>query len=184
MTIRSALVCLFLGLGASGCGSGTSGPLTATQFGERYKFSNNTVPGWTQAPATDSNAYNVYDGGDELVTRLDGGDMYTSNGCRVSMYQDLVGPNQETNTVVAMDFVTATQATAMFQIQQQNGATISITGYDPSVALASSFSLGGETVYAHFKASYFELWPSGFTDATSAGEAAKQFLDILKGRTN
>jgi hypothetical protein len=179
MTIRSAIVCLFLGLSASGCGSGSG-------FGEKYRFSDNEVPGWTQTPAAqDSAAYGVYTGGEQLVGRIDGGDVYTSRGCRVSMYQDLTGPYPEICTVVAMDFVTNDNATGMFTYQQQTGgASASIPGYGASDAIGSSFALGGQTVFAHVKASYFEVQLSGFVDATSTGAAAKQFLDVLKSKTN
>ena len=206
MTIRSAVlssvVCLLLGLSAAGCGSGgnngatgsggTGGggstgstPLTAAQFGAKYKFSATDLAGWAPAdPATDPTAYDVYNGGDELVARLDGGDMYTPNGCRVSMYEDMTGSGQEICTAIAMDFGTAANAAQMFAVQQGNGASISIPGYDPSVALASSFALGGQNTYAHINASYFELQFSGFADATSAGAAAKLFLDVFKAKTN
>ena len=186
MTIRAALVCLFLGSSASGCGSG-SGPLSATEFGSKYKFSDNEVPGWTQTPVspTEPSPYNVYDGQVELDGRIDGGDVYSSRGCRVSMYQDLTGSGTEICTAIAMDFVTADKATGMFAFQQQNkGASIAVPGYGASDALASAFTLGGQNVYAHFSASYFELWLSGFDDDTSAGAAAKQFLDVFKSKTN
>ena len=196
MTIRSALVCLFLGLSASGCGSGTSGPLSAADFGKKYKFSDNEVPGRTQTPVsdTDQNPYVFYatdpfpgwvdgDPGSCAEVPMDGGDVYTPNGCRVAMFQDLVGPNSATNRAIAMDFVTADKATAMFTYMQQNGYSTSIAGYDGSTALGSS-TLGGINVTAHFKASYFEVWLSGFADTTSAGAAAKLFLDVFKSKTN
>ena len=50
--------------------------------------------------------------------------------------------------------------------------------------LAEKTDMSKSGVFAHFKASYFELQLSGFTDATSAGAAAKQFLDVLKAKTN
>jgi hypothetical protein len=186
-TVLSSVVCLLLGLSAAGCGSGGSTgstPLTAAQFGDKYKFSATDVSGWAQAPASDPTAYNVYNGGDELVGRLDGGDVYTSRGCRVSMYQDLVGPDPEICTVVAMDFGTSDNATTMFTYQQTSGASNTIPGYGASDAIGSNFSLGGQNVFAHFQASYFELQLSGFADATSAGAAAKLFLDVLKAKTN
>lgn len=207
-TVLSSVVCLLLGLSAAGCGSGGdngatgtggstgsggtggggstgSATLTPAQFGDKYKFSTTDVSGWGPAdPATDPTAYNVYNGGDELVGRLDGGDVYTSRGCRVSMYQDVAGPDPEICTVVAMDFVTSDNATTMFTYQQTSGASLAIPGYGASDVLGSNFALGGQNVFAHFKASYFELQFSGFTDATSAGAAAKQFLDVLKAKTN
>jgi len=95
--------------GGSGGSAGSSGStLDPNAFGQRYKFSNNELPGWTQPTAAqDPTAFDVYNGGDELVSRLDGAaDTYTSRGCRVSMFQDLVEPDPQICTVVAMDFVT------------------------------------------------------------------------------
>lgn len=185
MTIRAALACLFLGLSASGYNSGNS-PLSATEFGNKYKFTDNEVPGWTQTPvsATEPSPYNVYDGGAALRGRIDGNDVYSPRGCRVSMYQDLTGPSQEICTATAMDFVAADNANGMFAYRQLKDASVAVPGYGASDALASTFALGGETVYAHFKASYFELSLSGFDDDTSAGAAAKQFLDVFKSKTN
>jgi len=165
MTIRSAVlssvVCLLLGLKrrrlrqrlattalpaaeALAARQHRQYSLTAAQFGAKYKFSATDLAGWAPAdPATDPTAYDVYNGGDELVARLDGGDMYTPNGCRVSMYEDMTGSGQEICTAIAMDFVTAANAAQMFAVQQ--GMVLDFhPGYDPSVALASSFALGGQ----------------------------------------
>ena len=55
-----------------------------------------------------------------------------------------------------------------------------------SVAIGSS-GLTGLSVLAYFKASYFELQLSGYGEQTSTCSAcpvAKQFLDVLKSKTN
>jgi hypothetical protein len=60
-----------------------------------------------------------------------------------------------------------------------------IPPYDPSVVIATS-KLTGMTVFAHFKASYFELALSGFgaqTGQCTACPVAVQFLDVFKSRT-
>ena len=170
--------------GGSSASGGGSGTLTPAQFGEKYKFSASDLAGWAPAdPATDVTAYNVYNGEDELVGRIDGGDIYTPRGCRVSMFQDLVGPDPEICTLVAMDFVTSDNATVMFTYKKDNGASLPIPGYDASVALGSS-TLGGINAFAHINASYFEVQLSGFANLASASAAAQQFLDVLKAKTN
>ncbi len=171
--------------GGSGGSAGSSGStLDPNAFGQRYKFSNNELPGWTQPTAAqDPTAFDVYNGGDELVSRLDGAaDTYTSRGCRVSMFQDLVGPDPQICTVVAMDFVTNTNANSMFTYQASNGAYVAIPGYAASVALGSPL-LAGMVAYAHFNALYFEVQFSGYADTTSASAVAAQFLNLLFAKT-
>jgi hypothetical protein len=199
-TVLAAVV-LFLGLGGSGCGSNatSAGPLDATTqpdatvqldataFGQKYKFADNEISGWTQDP-TDPTAYAVYTGEAELIQRIDGAaGAYTDRGCRLGMYQDLVGLDSSIVEIIAMDYVTEAQATAMFTWKKQDqSATIQIPPYDPSVAIGSS-GLSGLSVLAHFKASYFELQLSGYGEqkvTCSACPVAKQFLDVLKSKTN
>jgi hypothetical protein len=168
--------------GAGGAGS-TSSAFDANAFGQRYKFSNNELPGWTQPTAAeDPIAFDVYTGGDELVSRLDGGDIYTARGCRMSMFQDLVGPDPEICTVVAMDFVTSANANSMFLYQKSNGASVAIPGFGTADALASFFALGGMVAYAHFNALYFEVQLSGFANQTSAASMAAQFLGVFRSK--
>jgi hypothetical protein len=174
---------------SGGGGAGGTGLLSAAQFGQKYRFADNQLPGWKQAPAADDpDAFDVYTGTDELVARIDGAaDSYY--GFRVAMFQDLVGPDPQTCNVVAMDFVTDAQATAKFAYQRENGASTAIPGYDRSVAIAST-DLAGITVYAHFKALYFELQMSGYADQSynvdlnKATTVAAQFLGVLKTRTS
>jgi hypothetical protein len=211
MTALAALV-LLLALGGSGCGSNatstgqpdaTTQPnggnatstgqpdattqLNATAFGQKYRFADNEIDGWTM-DATDRTAYFIFTGDAELVARIDGAaGAYTDQGCRLGMYQDLVGPNSGIIEVVAMDYVTDAQATAMFTSKKQlQTATIPIPPYDVSVAIGIS-GLTGLTVLAHFKASYFELQLSGYGEqkvTCSACSVAKQFLDVLQSKTN
>jgi hypothetical protein len=83
-----------------------------------------------------------------------------------------------------MDFGTETKATDMFTYEQkQTSASIPIPSYDTSVAIAYHV-IDGITVYAHSKASYFELQLTGYSDDATAAQAAKPFLDILKAKTN
>jgi hypothetical protein len=174
---------------SGGGGAGGTGLLSAAQFGQKYRFADNQLPGWKQAPAVDDpDAFDVYTGTDELVTRIDGA-ADTYDGFRVAMFQDLVGPDQQVCNVVAMDFVTDAQATAEFTYQRENGASTAIPGYDRSVAIAST-NLTGITVYAHFNALYFELQMSGYMDQygnldlNRAISVAAQFLGVLKTGTS
>jgi hypothetical protein len=185
-TTRARLTVLSLLIGFNGlaCGSSpSSAPLTADAFGAQYKFADNEISGWTQDP---SDPYSTYTG-EEYVQKVDGAaGAYTEKGCRVTMYQSLVGPDPDLCTVLAMDFVTDTQANTMFTWKKQDqNATIVIPPYDASVAIASS-TLTGMNVIAHFKASYFELALSGFgaqTGQCTACPVAVQFLDMLKSKT-
>ena len=180
-----AFVCLLIGLGSSGCGSSpTSSTLAPDAFGQRYRFADNEIPNWSQNSA--SNAFWTGKGTD-LHLKIDGGEMaYTSKGCLVAMYQDLVGPDPNTQacTVVAMDFGTNDQANEMFTYEQQlTQASVPIPPYDPSIAIGASV-LGGVTAYAHFKASYFEVQLTGYADQGSAASVAALFLQKLQSKTN
>jgi hypothetical protein len=174
---------------SGGGGAGGTGLLSPAQFGQKYRFADNQLPGWKQAPAADDPAaFGVYASVDELVARIDGAaDAY--GGFRVAMFQDLVGPDPQVCSVVAMDFVTAANATEKFTYQKDNGASTAIPGYDRSVAIAST-NLTGITVYAHFNALYFELQMSGYMDQygnldlNRAISVAAQFLGVLKTRTS
>jgi hypothetical protein len=196
LRIRLSLVFALLGSLGLGCGSSTSSTPTSNNdsgtasnsstpsaFGKKYAFTSNQVSGWSQDPASDA----LWTGaGTDLHLRIDGGDSaYTSKGCLLAMYQEMVGPNGESCTVVAMDFGTETQALDMFTYEQQHtAASIAIPQYDASVAVASS-AIGGITAYAHITASYFEVQLTGFGDQEdTAAQSATQFLDILKAKTN
>jgi hypothetical protein len=194
VTIKSiktvlAAAALFVGLVGSGCGSNTttpSGPLDATAFGKKYQLAANEVAGFQQ-DSTDPGAYSTYSGG-ELVQQIDGAaGVYTENGARVEMFQSLVGPSPQIANFYAMDFVTDAAATAMFAWEQKDkAATTAVPGYDTSVAVGYG-TLSGFVLYAHFKASYFEVTLSGFGDQSSTCSAcpvAAQFLHVLSSKTN
>lgn len=180
---RLALVCLLFGLGSSGCGSSpASNTLGPDAFGQKYRFADNEIPNWSQNSASSP----FWTGqATDLHLRIDGGDMaYTSRGCLVAMYQDLVGPNTQSCIVVAMDFGTSDQANAMVTYEQQlTQASVPIPPYDASIAIGESV-LGGITAFAHFKASYFEVQLIGYADQASASSVAAVFLQKLQSKTN
>jgi len=178
--------------GAGGASSAcVAGPvLDQNAFGQKYKFADNELSGWTQATAADDPAaFDVYTSVDDLVSRIDGeADSY--KGFRFAMFQDLMGPDPQTCNVVVMDFVTDCLATTEYTGQQGNGSyVIEVAGYDDSVAIVTT-TLTGINVYAHFKALYIELQMSGYLaedgslDLNKAASAAAQFLAALKTKTN
>ena len=175
------VVCILLASIASACGSNTQPP-----FGDRYKFADNEMKGWTQDPASD--AFWV---GTDLVggTSIDGAaEAYTDQGFVQGMFQTLDGPNSQTCTIRAMDFGTATHATAMYASALANfiSQATSIPPYDSSVATGNA-AQSGLAVYAHFGAMYFEIYLSGLGDQTSTCTEcplAQQFLDALKTKSN
>jgi hypothetical protein len=57
-----------------------------------------------------------------------------------------------------------------------------IPNYNASDAIGKS-ALTVHTVYAHVGAMYYEMQMSGFTDATSAFQAASQILDVFRSKT-
>jgi hypothetical protein len=177
------------GAGGATAAGGATVVLTPDAFGQKFKFADNELSGWTQASAADDPAaFDVYTSTDDLVSRIDGAaDAY--DGFRVAVFQDLMGPDPQTCNVVTMDFVTDAKATEKFTYQQDNGASTPIPGYDASVAIAST-NLTGINVYAHFNALYFELQMSGYLgsdqnlDLNKATSAAAQFLAVLKTKSN
>jgi hypothetical protein len=176
-----ATLCL---LGCGGGGSNGSTPLDPSGFGNKYKFANE-VSGWSQSTdPTDPYQYGVYSDAD-LDQRIDGGNMaYISRGMKLAMFQNLVGPAGALCTVVAMDFVTADNATTMFTYQKDHtGGTTPIPNYDAATAIGYE-TLAGVTAYAHFKASYFETQVSGnFANAAAAAEIGAQFLQVLESKS-
>lgn len=143
------------------------------------------MPGRKQDTAP--NSYGALTG-DELVQIIDGAaGSYLDIGDRVSMYQELVGPDPRVTSVWAFDFVTAAKATAMFEWETlEQSATIVIPGYDTSVAIGSA-SIVGITAFAHFNSLYVEVSLSGFGDQTSTCSAcpvAAQFINALRARVN
>jgi hypothetical protein len=189
-----AVVSLFLAVGGSGCGSSpsTSGPLSATALGAKYKFSPTDIAGWQLDP-NDPTSFQVLDEStpNNLIRFMDGGaDAYTNAGCRVTVYQSLVGPNGEiAGNFFSMDFVSDAQATAMFNSKKSDySASDPIAGFDGSVAIGHSVFIGGSlsmvNVFAHFKAMYFELTLSGFADQASFYQGAAQLVNVAKSKTN
>jgi hypothetical protein len=178
------------GATATGGAGGGGAVLTPDAFGQKYKFADNALSGWTQASAdVDPAAFDVYTSTDDLVARIDGAaDAY--EGFRVALFQDLMGPDPQTCNLVVMDYVTDNKANDKFTSQKDSGLPyVTITGYDESVAIATT-NLTGITVYAHFKALYVELQMSGYLgsddnlDLNKATAAAAQFLGAIKTKTN
>jgi hypothetical protein len=171
--------------GAAGSSGFPDSALDASAFGEKYKFVTGELPGWKQD--TTPNSYGALTG-DELVYMIDGAaGAYLDMGDRVSMYQDLVGPGPLVATVWAFDFVTAANATAMFEWEtlEQNAAIV-IPGYDTSVAIESA-SIVGVTAFAHFNGLYVEVSLSGLGDQTSTCSAcpmAAQFINAFRAKAN
>jgi hypothetical protein len=166
--------------GAAGSG-GTSSP-DPNAFEQKFKLSDNEIAGWKQD--TGPGALAVFTA-DHLTDAIDGAAPdYTSRGCRVAMYQNLIGPGEETCRLVAMDFGTDANATSMVQFERNlTSASIQVPPYDASVAIASEV-LSGITAYAHFKSSYFEVQLTGFSDLSSAVQAAASFLGVLQAKAN
>ncbi|HJX62565.1 MAG TPA: hypothetical protein VJ860_01280 [Polyangia bacterium] len=184
------VVCLFLVSIASGCGSSPSSaraprPLDPTAFGQVYKFADNEINGWTQDPASDG----FWVGTDLVAGSIDGAaQAYFDQGFVQGMFQNLDAPNSQFCTVRAMDFGTAQKATAMYASAQSTSISQStaIPPYDLSIAIGNA-AASGLSVYAHFGASYFEVFLSGLGDQKSTCTecpVAQQFLDDLKKKTN
>jgi hypothetical protein len=100
------------------------------------------------------------------------------------MYQQMIGPDPASCIVISMDFVTEDQARSMVDYQrQQFSASITIPQYDSSMAIAAG-ALTGITVFANFKAMYFELQIDGISDQSAAVKVAGQFLAALQNKAN
>ncbi|MGB8296872.1 MAG: hypothetical protein WCG85_15695 [Polyangia bacterium] len=202
MEIRPARTCFavasfFLILGGSSCGSSNSnsspptvadaGPPTATELGNQYKFSPTDLNGWQLDPNDPANFQVLQEGTPtDLYSFMDGGsDLYTNNGCTITIYESLIATYPKTATFYAMYFGTATNATTMFNDQKTTfAASGSIPGFDASVAIGYP-GLASETVFAHFGAMYIELVVSGFgSDTASAYQTAAQILTVLKSKTH
>ena len=182
------VVCLFLASIASGCGSSPSGsprPLDPNAFAQDYRFADNDVNGWTQDPASDG-----FWAGTDLVggTSIDGAaGAYTDQGFVQGMFQMLVGPSSQTCTIRAMDFGTVAHAKAMYESAVKNSVfeATAIPTYDPSIATGQA-AQSGLTAYAHFGASYFEVYLSGLGDQTltcTQCPVAQQFIAKLEAKT-
>jgi hypothetical protein len=166
---------------SSSSSDNNNAPTTPDGFGAKYKLADNEIQGWTQS--TDSDGYTVYSDV-TLTDKIDGAATpYVQHGMKLAMYQNIVGPNQATGRVMAMDFVTATQAQSMVsQRVSDQGADLPIPGYDASVALAWT-TIGGITAVASFKALYLEIIISGVGDDTASAQTAAQFLQAMQAKT-
>jgi hypothetical protein len=155
-------------------------------FGQKYKFADNEIAGWKQnTDSADTVPFAVYTDVTLAPCRIDGAaPAYTSKGCKLAMYQEMVGPSPNACEVIAMDFVTEDNATSMVTYQQkQTSAAVTIPQYDLSVAIAYPV-ISGITVFAHFKASYFEVSLTGYADQNAATQDAALFLNVLKSKSN
>lgn len=156
----------------------------AKGFGLINKLSDNELTGWQQ----DNNSvapFLVYTG-EDLINRLDGtADGYLLKGCLVSMYQNLAGPDGQICTFLAMDFGTAALADSEYFFQAESDS-VAIPEFDRSVAIGypGMAGTGNVTVYAHFKAMYFEIALSGFADPNESGLVASRFLQLLQSKNN
>jgi hypothetical protein len=179
--------CLFLVAGGSGCGSSPSSPSSSAvdpaAFAQKYKIADNQIPNWTQDPSTDPSAN--WSGTDLVASGIDGGnERYDSRGFKQGLFQTLDGPNQQQCNFRAMDFGTDANATTMFTYAVQNaGATVPVPPFAISVA-AGETVIGGATVFAHFKASYFEVYMTGYADTASAISDSELFLTVFQTDTN
>jgi hypothetical protein len=176
--------CLFLVAGISGCGSSPSSPaVDPAAFAKKYTIADNQIQNWTQDPSTDPS--DNWSGTNLISSGIDGGnERYDSKGFRQGLFQTLDGPNGQICNLRDMDFGTDTNATAMFTYSVQgSGSTLPVPPFAISVA-AGETVMGGATVFAHFKASYFEVSMTGYADTTSAISDAAQFLTVLQTDSN
>ncbi len=189
MQIRTSIAffvfgCLFLVAGSSGCGSSPSSPaVDPAAFAKKYKIADNQIQNWTQDPSTDPSAN--WSGTDLVSSGIDGGnERYDSRGFKQGLFQTLDGPSQQQCNFRAMDFGTDANATTMFTYSVQGaGATVPVPPFDISVA-AGEAVMGGATVFAHFKASYFEVYMTGYADTASAIADSAPFLTVFQTDTN
>jgi hypothetical protein len=108
---------------------------------------------------------------------------YASAGCQTILVQNLANVGSaatasETAVVIAADCVSAANAQTMFQSQQQlySFESITLSGYDPSVAFAIGALGGSANAYAHFKQYYFEIDLTGYADQPTALNDLPNFL--------
>jgi hypothetical protein len=183
-SLRAVSVFAFLMQWAA-CGSSAtsdSGPLDLDGFGKKYRLADNAIPGWTQSTKADALLLFTPD---KLDEKIDGAATpYIQGGMEFTMYQILNGPSPQTCNLTAMKFVSEAKAAAMVADRQDTmSATISIPGYDVSVASASQ-ALTGITVLASFKDLYVEVVLDGYgSDVDSARQAGAKFLQALQAKT-
>jgi len=184
-SLRQRIVLLSCAALAAACSSSSDGegtPLDENAFGAKYKLADNEIPGWTQKTTTD--AFLVYT--DQTLTdKIDGAAVpYTDRKMRFALVQELVGPDPQNATFWAMDMTSEANAQSMAAHQKTTmSATITIPGYDASVAIASE-ALTGITVYAYFKALYLEIILDGFgQDRDAAAQTGVKFLQAEEAKT-
>jgi hypothetical protein len=185
----SFLAGLVSAAGGAGCGSSPSSTasdsgasstaIDPTAFGLKYEIADNQILGWTEDPT----AY--WTGTDLIASGIDGGNMaYDDRGFRQGMFETLNGPDLKACDLRAMDFGTDANATTMFTYSQMhNSATVAIPPFGASIAIGETV-LGGVSVFAHFKASYFEVAMTGYADQASAISDAALFLQAFQTDAN
>jgi hypothetical protein len=159
----------------------SEGQLDANGIEKKFKLADGVLADWkTNLKPEAYRPIDVYTA-DKLTDRIDGGaPAYTSRGCRLAMYQQMVGQDPASCIIVSMDFVTEDQARSMVDYQrQQYSASVTIQPYDSEVSIAAA-GLTGITVFAHFKSMYFELQIDGVPDQSAAVKLAGQFLAQLQ----
>jgi hypothetical protein len=183
-SLRQRIVLLSYAALAAACSSSSDEgtPLDENAFGARYKLADNEISGWTQK--TTSDAFLVYT--DKTLTdKIDGAAVpYTDREMRFALVQELVGPDPQNATFWAMDMTSEANAKSMVAYEQTTtSASVAIPGYDSSVAIASE-ALTSITVYAYFKALYFQLILDGFgSDHEPARQLAVKFLQAEEAKT-
>jgi hypothetical protein len=154
---------------------------TATNVSQ-LKITNGAISGWQINAASDS--FGVFAAAD-FHNDIDGGDKpYTDRGLIEVADEHMVGPNgvELGGHAYLMDFGTDAAATAMFQYQAtQFTPQVAITGYDNSIAFGY-VTVGGITVFAHFKKFYFELPFTGYSAQSQAISDANLFLGYFKAK--
>jgi hypothetical protein len=143
-----------------------------------FVLTSNAVPGWT---APDSNV--AYFDSLNLFNLIDGGSVpYIQGGLDTGVRQSLKHDSTLFGTVMAMDFVTAQKAAAIFGFEaQDNNATAQLAGFTKSDALCYVF-YGGVIAFAHFGKYYFNVKLSGYSDSASSVNDAARFVMEYKSR--
>ena len=162
----------------------------AQGFGAIYNLADNEVQGWIKNPESPK-PFSVFTGS-ELISSIDGeAGTYLLRGGLVNVYQDLKGPAVAPDTnatmcvLIAMDCGTIANATGMFAYKKDTySASVAVPGYETSVAVGAQSIGGNQTVFAHFKAVYFELQLGGYNDMNASSDEAGLLLQKLEAKTN
>jgi hypothetical protein len=177
---RLAMAAFALALAACGSSASSTPALDLDGFGAKYKFEDGDLAGWKQS--TEASSFELFSASN-LSNKIDGpADNYVTHGCKYAMYQELVGPDPQICRLVAMDFVTETQAASMVTYQRDHASDITtIPGFDPSIAFGYP-ALTGTTVYANLKSLYLEVIIDGNPNKSSASEVGAQFLKLMEAK--